>query len=53
MYPRAYELRNGATKLLFQCTKCGKEHRNKVASDDNLMTIDEKIVQYRPKFAML
>ena len=53
MYPRAYEIRNGGNKLLFQCTKCGKEHRNKVATDDNLMTLDEKIVQYRAKFAML
>ncbi len=53
MYPRAYEIANGKTKILFQCAKCGKEHRNKVATDDNLMTLDEKIVQYRPKFAML
>ncbi len=53
MYPRAYEIRNGVTKILLQCAKCGKEHRNKVATDDNLMTLDEKIVQYRLKFAML
>lgn len=53
MYPRAYEIRNGITKMLFQCSKCGKEHWNKVATDDNLMTLDEKIVQYRPKFLLM
>lgn len=53
MYPRAYEISNGKTKILFQCVKCGKEHWNKVSTDDNLMTLDEKIVQYRHKFAML
>lgn len=53
MYPRAYEISNGKTKILFQCIKCGKEHWNKVSTDDNLMTLDEKIVQYRHKFAML
>ncbi len=27
---------SGGSKILFQCTVCGKQHRNKVAEDDEL-----------------
>ncbi|MCR5412459.1 MAG: hypothetical protein K6E76_05820 [Patescibacteria group bacterium] len=31
MYPIAYEMKNGDYRILFQCVKCGKQHRNKRA----------------------
>ena len=52
MYPRAYELKNGKTKILFECVKCGKAHRNKTADDDTLLVLDKKILDYRIKFAL-
>lgn len=52
MYPRAYELKNGMTKIMFECVKCGKIHRNKAAVDDARGVLDEKILQYRIKFAI-
>jgi len=32
----SYEIKNGQTKILFQCTKCKKTHRNKTADDDEI-----------------
>jgi len=52
MYPIAYETKNGVIKILFQCTKCGKKHRNKRADDDHMSDVDKMIEQYRIKFAM-
>ena len=27
---------SGGSKILFRCEQCGKEHRNKVADDDEI-----------------
>ncbi len=27
---------SGGSKILFQCEKCGKQHRNKIADDDEI-----------------
>lgn len=36
MFPINYEIRNWTMKILFECTKCGKQHRNKRADDDEI-----------------
>ena len=36
MKPKIYEIRNGEMKILFVCEKCGKEHWNKRADDDDM-----------------
>jgi hypothetical protein len=43
MYPIAYEIKNADYKILFQCKKCGKRHRNKRAEDDELVILPELI----------
>jgi hypothetical protein len=47
MYPTMYEIANGMTKVSFQCIQCGKTHRNKTLSDDDMMVLDEKIIAYK------
>ncbi|MCX6824408.1 MAG: RNHCP domain-containing protein [candidate division SR1 bacterium] len=47
MYPTAYEIRNGQIKILFQCQKCGKIHRNKRADDDEVEKLDMYSKQYK------
>lgn len=47
MYPTMYEIANGMTKVSFQCISCGKIHRNKTLSDDDMMMLDEKIAEYK------
>lgn len=36
MRPINYEIRNWTMKILFECEKCGKQHRNKRAEDDDI-----------------
>lgn len=50
MYPRTYELKKSDYKILFQCSKCGKQHRNKRASDDELTNLPELIKSYDKYF---
>lgn len=47
MYPIAYEWKSDDVKILFQCTKCTKKHRNKRADDDAITQLDEKIREYK------
>lgn len=42
MKPITYEIKNGQTKILFKCTKCGKSHRNKTAQDDDINELIKK-----------
>lgn len=44
MYPKMYEIKNGMTKILFVCEKCGKQHWNKASVDDELMNLDASLV---------
>jgi hypothetical protein len=37
MVPIAYELKNSDYKILFHCEKCGKQHWNKRAEDDEIV----------------
>lgn len=50
MYPIAYEMKNSEIRILFECTKCGKKHWNKRASDDEIEELPKYIDQYRNKF---
>ena len=36
MNPVAYKVNGDRLKILFRCEKCGKEHWNKIAEDDDL-----------------
>ncbi len=36
MYPIDYQIKHGELKILFSCEKCGKQHRNKKAADDDI-----------------
>lgn len=46
MHPINYEIRNWTIKILFECEKCGKFHRNKRAEDDDIETL-LKIIKER------
>ena len=46
MYPRQYEIKNGMTKILFQCAKCWKKHWNKASDDDERGELDIYIKKY-------
>lgn len=50
MYPVAYEMKNSEIRILFECSKCGKKHWNKRASDDEIEQLPKYIDQYRNKF---
>ncbi len=47
MLPINYMLKHGVWKILFKCQKCGKEHRNKVADDDQFDALLWYITLYR------
>ena len=47
MFPIAYEIKNSDYKILLQCEKCGKEHWNKRALDDEIVNLTEKL---KPKY---
>jgi hypothetical protein len=44
MFPLAYEIKNADYKILFRCEKCGKEHRNKRAEDDEITALPRFII---------
>lgn len=50
MYPINYELKNWIIKILFQCSKCGKQHWNKRTEDDKVEKLNELISEYRKYF---
>ncbi len=45
MFPVEYFLKHWERKILFKCSVCGKEHRNKLADDDEIMNLLEKLKQ--------
>ena len=47
MYPTTYELKNSEYKILFECSKCHKQHRNKRAEDDQLEDLPKLIKDYQ------
>jgi len=50
MFPIAYKLLNSDYKILFQCIKCGKQHRNKRALDDEVTGLPLLIEEYKKYF---
>lgn len=50
MYPISYELKNSEVRILFSCTQCGKEHRNKRATDDQVENLPALIQKYQAHF---
>jgi hypothetical protein len=50
MYPIMYELKNSNIKILFKCAKCGKQHWNKRAVDDEVEHLDQDIKAYKKFF---
>ena len=50
MYPISYELRNSTFKILFKCTKCGKQHRNKRSPEDEVTELNKFIDIYQKYF---
>lgn len=49
MRPINYEIRNWTMKILFQCEKCGKLHRNKRAVDDDIEILINEIAKNKEK----
>ena len=47
MFPIEYFIANWIMKILFECEKCHKKHRNKRAEDDEVIKLDEYIKKYR------
>ena len=47
MYPTTYKLSNSEYKILFECSKCHKKHRNKRAEDDEISLLPELIKTYQ------
>jgi len=43
-------MKNSEIRILFSCTKCGKQHRNKRAEDDEITLLPGLIEKYREKF---
>jgi hypothetical protein len=43
MKPIQMKVANGQTKVLFLCTRCKKEHRNKLAEDDDIDALMEAL----------
>ncbi|HCB51621.1 TPA: hypothetical protein DEP21_03530 [Patescibacteria group bacterium] len=50
MFPIEYKMLNSDYKILFQCSKCGKQHRNKRAIDDEVTKLPELIKTYHHFF---
>ena len=47
MFPIEYKILNSDYKILFQCSKCGKTHRNKRAIDDEITNLPKLIEEYK------
>lgn len=43
-------MKNSEIRILFSCSKCGKQHWNKRAIDDDITILPEMIVKYRQFF---
>lgn len=50
MFPIEYVISNWALKILFKCIKCGKQHWNKSALDDEIINLDKLIYEYKRFF---
>ena len=50
MFPIDYKLLNSDYKIFFQCSKCGKQHRNKRAVDDEIINLPQLIAEYKKYF---
>lgn len=50
MYPVDYTYHPDETVITFRCTRCGHEHRNKQADDDDIARLPALIEEYRSKF---
>ena len=50
MYPVEYMIKNSDYKILFVCSKCGKKHWNKRATDDIIENLPELINSYNQYF---
>lgn len=50
MYPIQYYLANWTMKILFECEKCHKEHRNKRSEDDEVEKLNWLIIEYCKNF---
>ena len=50
MYPVEYQIKNSDYKILVDCSKCGKKHRNKRAEDDEITKLPELIKIYEKYF---
>ena len=49
MIPREYLIANGTTKIQFQCVVCEKQHRNKLADDDDMGELNKWIGYWKAK----
>ncbi len=49
MVPVEYKVANGQIKIRFVCIVCGKEHRNRTASDDKISDLDNSINRWKIK----
>ncbi len=50
MYPIDYQTKHWSIKILFQCSKCGKQHWNKRSLDDQVDQLNKLIEIYKPFF---
>ena len=41
MFPKTYEILNWEVKILFECEKCWKQHKNKTSTDDEVGVLDK------------
>lgn len=53
MVPLQYELKNGDLKIQFKCIVCGKIHRNKKATDDQIDLLDGSIKKFQEKYPVV
>lgn len=47
MYPTTFEIANWEFKILFECIKCWKKHRNKSSADDEILNLQKLIEEYK------
>lgn len=51
MFPINYKILNSDYKILFKCTKCNHQHRNKRAVDDEISSLPDLIESYKSLFS--
>lgn len=49
MSPQKYIIKHWEIKVLFVCSKCQKQHRNKTTEDDNISKLIETINTNQPE----